>query len=488
MNARLRLPAAGLALFVAALLWSPPAAGGGYFLPAHGARGIGRGGAMVAADGDPGVLWYNPAGIAGERAVRLLVDASVAVADLSYTRVDSGGNPRPTVQGDPQPLPLPTVAISVPLPRNLWVGGSLATPLIAGTNFPRPSYRPCTATDPTGCLDTADDDAPQRYSSVTLDGTQLLRLDLGVAWRPVPELTVGLSAQTYFARLSVLKAISSYNGVAGGAPEDPEFDSLALFTMSDQFNPSAQLGARYVPTPWLAVGAAVQLPFLFDAEGEVDVQLPASPLYAASSVEGRHARISMMFPLEVAVGVELRPTARLRLAADFRWQYWSGTGDDCGAGSALEGQQCEMLVHPEDIYILDLPGIPRYKVPPVSEHLGFRDALSAHVGAEYELSTWGLVLRAGYSYERGAVTPAARSTMANDPNKHLLAVGGSVRLWRVRIDLSYAAMLTAPLTVDFRTSEARQVNPIRPELAARVGGGEYTTTAHIMSLAGSLAF
>jgi long-subunit fatty acid transport protein len=147
-----------------------------------------------------------------------------------------------------------------------------------------------------------------------------------------------------------------------------------------------------------------------------------------------------------------------------------------------------MRVEPVDIYILELPGIPRYKVPPVSERLGFRDALSAHVGGELELPRWGLTLRAGYSYERGAVTPAARSTMAHDPNKHLLSLGGSLTWRGLRLDVAYAAMLTAAAVVDFRASEARQINPIRPELAARVGGGAYSATAHVISAGGQMRF
>ena len=140
-----------------------------------------------------------------------------------------------------------------------------------------------------------------------------------------------------------------------------------------------------------------------------------------------------------------------------------------------------MIVDPQDIYIIDLPGIPRYKVPAVSERLGFRDALSVHLGAEYRLGRTGLTLRGGYAYERGAVKELARSVMAHDGNKHLIAAGAGYEVGRIRLDFAYGLFYEPPLTVDYRESTAQQTNPIKPNLAATVGGGRYVSAMHVFS-------
>ena len=79
----------------ALLLTAATAHAGGQFLPVRGVRPAARGGAFVAGADDPGALWYNPAGLAellGGAKMELLLDAALVGHDITYTRVDSGGN------------------------------------------------------------------------------------------------------------------------------------------------------------------------------------------------------------------------------------------------------------------------------------------------------------------------------------------------------------------------------------------------------------
>jgi long-subunit fatty acid transport protein len=289
----------------------------------------------------------------------------------------------------------------------------------------------------------------------------------------------------------VLKTLSSYNGVLSSGPEDPDFDSLTRLTVLDLFNPSASFGVVVTPRSWLKIGATVQLPMVVDAEGTVEVQLPASPVYDASSVVGQAADVRFSLPWSLALGVELRPLAGLRVELDLRWERWSSASSDCPAAQ-LGGSQaapaapsgCEILISPKDIFILEIPGIPRYKVPDLAERLGYQDALSVHIGAEYRLPlrVLAMTVRAGYAFERGAVPAAARSVIANDPDKHFVTLGGSLTFGRLRLDAGYGLVASASAAVDYRQSEARQTNPINPSDAATVGGGSYTLVGHIVGV------
>src|SRR5690606_1470373 len=85
------------------------AAAGGFYLADRGVRPLGRGGAFVAGADDPHALWYNPAGLAWS-GDQLLIDASLSLFEVSFTRIDGGGNALPTVTGHHAYAPIPTVA------------------------------------------------------------------------------------------------------------------------------------------------------------------------------------------------------------------------------------------------------------------------------------------------------------------------------------------------------------------------------------------
>src|SRR5258706_613484 len=93
--------------FVLALCVVPSVAqAGGMFLPARGARPLGRAGSFVAGADDGGALYYNPAGLADIDGIGLLFDAGLVLQQVQYDRVDSGGNKQPRANGSIDILPI----------------------------------------------------------------------------------------------------------------------------------------------------------------------------------------------------------------------------------------------------------------------------------------------------------------------------------------------------------------------------------------------
>jgi long-chain fatty acid transport protein len=446
---------------------------GGLFLPFHGVRGLGRAGAMVAGADDAGGIWYNPATMDRVGGIELLLDGAMILYSMRYTRIDSGGNVLPTVENQNTPLPIPTLAAVAPIWRDrLWIGGSLSAGSGVLPSYRRPNYGPCDPQRPGNCIDTAHFDAPQRYTMVSFEGTFFLRLDLSLAWRATEWLTVGISLQNTIGRLSQVKAITSYNGTLSSGPEDPDFDSLTDVKMTSLFNPSALLGVTVRPHPAVTVGATFQLPMRITSEAELAVQLPVSPLYAASTVQGRTADVTIDFPLAVALGVEFRPpwVEGLRVELDLVYENWASVDS--------------IRFAPKDIRILDLPGVGTYEVPETREDLGFQDTLSVRLGVEYALPFWGraLVLRAGYGYESDG-TPIERTSLVSaDFKKHLLTLGASYSYSRFRFDAGLGVIFTPRRFVSHETSEAPQINPINPDDVATVGGGTYEASYVVLGL------
>jgi len=459
----------GLAMLAA--LVPTRALAGGLFIGAHGVRPLGRGGAFVAGGDDPGGIWHNPATISGTRGWDVLLDGSVVLLTLDYQRVDSGGNkaPYPEVSNQKSPVPIPTLALARELlDGRLTLGFSISAPYGALPSFPQPNYGPCSdRSNPRDCIDTAASDAPQRYSIINLEGSLYLQLDLAVAWQIIPEVAVGVSLQNMFVNFTSLSSISSYNGFSSG-PEDPEFDALSRMTLVDLFNPSAKVGLVVTPIPDVRLGLSYQLPFWIGGDAEVTVQLPVSPLYSKSRVEGSLAQVDMTLPMSLRLGAEIRLVPNLRLEVGFDWEQWSG----------ME----EIRVKPDGVYIYNIPGIDKYEVPDMAMVLHLKDTFAVRVGGEYFVPGVPLALRLGYIFESGAVENKYASVMAWDSDKHMLTVGASYTVYGFRLDLVYAHAFMPSRTVDYRESGAMQINPINPTGAVAVGGGRYSGFIDLVGL------
>ncbi|MGH7297601.1 MAG: hypothetical protein ACRELB_21870, partial [Polyangiaceae bacterium] len=89
------LPGTALALALGAI--AAPAAAGGFEIPDNGTEALGRGGAFVAKADDPTAIDYNPAGLAGQRGTRVLLDGHVIGSSYAFQRFgtypDSAADP-----------------------------------------------------------------------------------------------------------------------------------------------------------------------------------------------------------------------------------------------------------------------------------------------------------------------------------------------------------------------------------------------------------
>ena len=131
------------------MLCATEAQAAGLFYSDRGVRPLGRGGAFVAGADDLGAIYYNPAGIvdAGSSA---LVDASWLHFTASYQRVapvrqidpNTGQVVRTydqtfdSVQGTTPVLPIPTLAGSYAINKDLVIAAGVYAPYSALTTYP----------------------------------------------------------------------------------------------------------------------------------------------------------------------------------------------------------------------------------------------------------------------------------------------------------------------------------------------------------------
>ncbi len=441
-SSRIVAVSASLATALAAVA---PAEAGGMYLPFRGVRSGGRAGAFIAGADDVSALWTNPAGLAALAGPAAMVDATFVSQPVEYDRVDSGGNPQPTVRNDAAGLPVPSLGAAVRLGPRIVVAGGVWAPYAA--------------------LGRYTEAGPARYASVDLSTSLLATVGVGIAVQLGERVRLGATLQDHVASLSTTIVLSGCPGQTVCAPEDPEFDSLNRIDQDTYFSPSGSIGAQVDVSRRITVGAAVQLPVAISGRGTLRTRLPSSGFFDGASVEGDRADLSLDLPMALRLGAEVR-TGRWRIEAATTIERWSAHD--------------QITIEPIGVRIVDAPGVGTYEFGTIVIPRGYRDTVAAQLGVEGQPSSGTpLTVRAGYLFETGAPPAATLSVLTVDGAKHVATVGGGYRrgAWSVDAMLGYGVMPAR--TVSATEAGLPQVNPIREGDAALpvyVNAGTYRSS------------
>jgi long-chain fatty acid transport protein len=469
-----RASLAAAAIAVAFVTTSIDARAAGLYFSDRGVRPMGRAGAFVAGADDLNAIWYNPAGLAqGESS--LLVDFAQLRFSSSYTRrlkiVDADNTVRevdsPNVEGTSPILPIPTIAGAYAFgPKKEW---TVATGVFGP--YPALATYPETA---------AGKPSPARYALGSFDGSALAFTGLWLAWRPVPELRVGVGAEAIVGvfQSEVVFSASPQDRLIG-APEQPEFDAKSRLRVGPIFAPSANAGVIYEPDRHVRVGLSYQLPFLIDAPAKLDVRLPNDVAFDSASVHGRDAQVRFELPAVLRLGVEVRPVPTLRVEAAYVREFWT-------THHSIEAV-------PNGITIDGVTGLPRsVPIPPITYPRSFDNSSSYRLGAEYtfEIGGYTIDLRGGVAYETSAVPRAYLSLQSLDFDKLTTSIGGSLHFgkhWRV--DAVYAHVFARSETVSPDEAAIPRVNPLKGNAPFEgVNGGTYSANADLLGVGVNYVF
>jgi long-chain fatty acid transport protein len=468
-------PVGAAALIALATFWSGSAHAAGLYFGDRGVRPLGRAGAFVAGADDGGSVAYNPAGLAFTGHA-FLGD----IAWMNYTSTfqrktlvqqldPNTGQPTgqnwtytsPEVEGRTPVLPIPTAVYSNPLGQkdmNFAIG--VWAPYAAITSFPeKVNGQP----------------APQRYSLITLDGSALFVMGVYGAWRPTKEIALGAGVETllgYFQTSVYFSACVPDKFIC--APEQPEYDAEGQIRVGPIVAPSGIVGATFLPSDQVRIGASFHLPTWVSSSGTQKVRLPSAAVFDQADVQGDKINMTFWLPWVARLGVEFRPSDRLRFEAGVGYEAWS--------------MHDEIKVTSDDIAITNIAGFPPvYKIPPLSIQRGFRDSYSARVGTEvkFPISSYALGLRGGVMYEKSAIPPAYLSAATIDLDKVTLAIGGSLYIGKWRFDSVFARVIGTPVEVSTGEQRIRQLNPVLANPSSNpdyVNAGKYTASANVIGV------
>lgn len=450
---KLSLLAPGLLVTLAALLLSASTAqAGGFYVPPHGVRTMGRGGAGVLGESDMNALWYNPALLAGIEGSHFMLDLTLGIHNIEFTRA-----PRTFENGDV--IHFPTVnneAAPVTIPQVGYASDFGMDKLVLALG----------AYAPNGSPGKYPLNGPQRYTTVDTEGSTFLTIEMAAGYQITDKIWVGAGIKNTLANLRVVNVVSGWPGFVGD-PEGEDFDILLESKISSNFNLSASAGIRAEIAPGLELGLSILSPtFIRDDKASVQQRLPDHVLFDEAVLVGDTVKASLDLPMVLRTGARYSQE-RWDVELDVYVEFWS-IHDEIGAS-------------PNNVEVQNIPAIGTIEVGPLNVPRNYQDALGVSLGGDYKAVPGALDLRAGILWEQSAIPDEYISVLQVDQNKLVLSAGLSWWLSKgVALDLGFAHVIYGKTTIT--NSEVEQLNPTNTDGAVVVANGEYIANSSLIGL------
>ncbi|MEO8703493.1 MAG: outer membrane protein transport protein [Kofleriaceae bacterium] len=443
-----------LAMFASGVLATSTAEAGGMVLPVRGVRTLERGGALVAGAEDADALWLNPAGLAHlagstPKQRMLLFDAAFVYQNVEHTRLDGDGAALLPVTNQQPGQPVPTLAGALAVTDRLVIAGGITSPY---SGFGR--YAP---------------DGPQRYAQVSLDGSRIVLVTAGIAYKVSDTLRVGATVQNVVTQLSSTLVVSGCPGAQTCGRDDASFDMQLAIEQDDFVSPTASAGVQYDAMPSLTLGLVLQGPAKVTGKGSLATTLPSALEFDAAEVIGDRATLAFWLPPAIKAGVEWRPDPHWRIEAALDVELWS--------------LHDEVEIEPINVSIANITGANggTFSLAPMTIARDYKTSYAPALGVEWHGPR--VMFGAGYGYETAAAPTGTVSVLTVDAAKHLVGLGGGYELegWQI----GAAAGFVAVDRVDVSVADARvtKLAPIssNPD-ATPINAGSYKSRYVIAGL------
>ena len=460
-----------------ALLVPVLAEAAGQEIPDLGANALGEGGAWIAHPTDGAAIYYNPAGLAAQPGLNIMLDGRLMRDAVSFQRASTpDGQQFNTVSnaGGASVAPMAVISYRVNISRlfpvTFAIGGH---PFSGGSGYQYPDPTKVAAklspSDPNYDSEVAQA-TPQRYSSIVSHNVIYVPV-IAVAAQVTPWLAVGVGFQAPIASISTREAI--YAGLMSG--ETPSNDAVFSINTQDWFRPSGLFGVSARLRSDLFAGASFQLPTRFHAQGTITASIPPALQSLGVSVKGDQADLDITFPWVARLGVRyVREHFEIELAGTY--EAWS--------------MQNQIVLTPKNV-TLTVFGLAT-PLAPVILHTDLQDAGSIRLGA---VLRGGLVsqklepfsLRLGLLGETSAVPEQRQTVSIPDWQRVSASIGVGMTFRNYDFALSYAHIFQPQLMVT--DSQAEQ--PVAFKTFATptiIGNGTYNAQVDMLAAVVSAHF
>lgn len=277
-----------LLLLVLPLLISANLFAGGFQLNEHGARALGMGGAFTGVANDASAVYWNGAGISFLKGTNIVFGASF-IAPSSKFR---GVTPDVTEYRGKNLLFYPVHFFgTTQLSEKFSVGLGFTTPFGLGTEW--------------------DENWVGKYLAVETS-LQTFTVTPIVSYKPVESLAISAGFVYSFANVLITRK----------NPLQPIFASDAFIHLEgdDMFAYGFNAGLMFKPTKCISIGASYHSEVTYEFEGTAS---STGPDQVASSLPKGDITAELTTPQNIAGGIAVDLSSKLKLSADFQYVGWS---------------------------------------------------------------------------------------------------------------------------------------------------------------------
>jgi long-subunit fatty acid transport protein len=476
------------ALVGAALFGGPVLAEGGYYSGALGARGAGRGGAVVASTDDVGAVEVNPAGLAKANGNIVQLGNIFSYNGYAYTRdttKDWGdfdqqtGQPKEVsfkrvTNGKPwQALdPFLGVASKLGLRDFTFALAAYAPPGIAALDFPQ--------------------SGGQRYAMVSRE-VMFLKYVGSVAWNYQDVFGVGVSAQwIHVPRLRYSLVIDGSVFAQSVHPVSSGYDIMTTMNGSSLFTFNAVLGAWFRPVSAVEFALSGQVvPTNIVAKANLTVDPIGSDIGRVTLLRGstpaNDVTVTLPLPMLFRGGVRYRNLSGTRevfdVELDVEYQTWSRVNRFTIETRGLQARSQGETI-PLDTITID-------------KH--WKDTIAVRLGGDYAVIPSQLTLRAGGYYETAVADPAYASVDFPGGPQVGGGLGASVFFGPLELAFAYHLRVQPGVYVSEKNARGYQQVPGSPciepytdtskcnanflgQPSPAINAGSYSAASHILAI------
>ena len=355
----------------------------GFALYEHGAAATATAGAFIARANDPSAIYYNPAGISGQRA-GVMLGTTLITPSGDF----AGANPFPGTgytakQKDALFFPS-HLYVASPL-GPVTVGLGVFNPFGLGTNWP-------------------EDWKGRDISTKTEIQTYYFNPVVAYSVGPV---SMAAGMQAVYGSLELNRKVK--HPLLGD-----DVAAMHLEGTSD-INYGFNAGVQFRPMPMLTVGASYR--------SQVDSKVNGTAAFDSMNAKWTMVKTSlpakadvsttMPYPAVMGIGVAVTPIPDLTIEANVVQTQWSTFDTLTIAFAAPYSALTE-------------------KTPEV-----YSDVRSYRIGAEYRLPAWSLALRCGYLFDESPAPPMAVTPLLPDADRDSFQVGAGYTMGKTTFDFAY---------------------------------------------------
>jgi hypothetical protein len=487
----------------------PLAGAGGLELLPPGARSLARGGAVAARPEDPMALLHNPAGLAylpeGSQVI-LGVDAPfhhMCVQPYGYYGwgVYSAGSsefgdplaldhptmptigstyattPLGEVCNSARVVPIPQLAISTKITKDIAIGGGLVSPMVvAGLQY---GGIDGTQQTPYGPRPT-----PTRYSLISQSADFALAPSIGGAYRVIPELSFGINVQIAMLQANTTSVQNNFGGT------QPSTDWLVKVKAQDFFMPAITFAVHARPTPRLNLMGAFRWVDDFRGTGELSYETNTFHRGATSGpIPYQNPPVKLS---EVVFRLPWQITVGARYAG-----LLSDVGCEPGPGDPVDNELWDVEVDlgyslnarasttsasiGEDVTVVTRTAggaagsttVPLKDLTALNIDHHLKDVITARVGGSYAFMPRRLTAHAGGFYESRGVEPEYADIDSFSFQRIGLGFGLTLRVGSLDLQAGYGHIFSETLDVTpppHQNLEAAVPGDPRSGFDKRVGG------------------